>query len=123
MLFPLLRKKCSINSLTSDDPTPDHITTAQPHQSIPNCAHATEVPLSNNASGDKRPSLAQTMQHRVQALTERASLAVQANRTGIPDRLKEDVENRSGLPLDDVQVHYNSDKPTQFDALAYTQGN
>ncbi|MBX7224309.1 MAG: DUF4157 domain-containing protein, partial [Blastocatellia bacterium] len=28
----------------------------------------------------------------------------------------------SGLSLDDVNVHYNSDKPAQLQALAYTQG-
>ncbi|MBN1604158.1 MAG: DUF4157 domain-containing protein [Chitinispirillaceae bacterium] len=44
------------------------------------------------------------------------------NTTGLPDNLKSGVENLSGLSLDDVQVHYNSDKPTQLQALAYTQG-
>lgn len=44
------------------------------------------------------------------------------NRTGLPDDLKFGVENMSGLSMDDVKVHYNSDKPAQVDALAYTQG-
>lgn len=42
--------------------------------------------------------------------------------TGLPDTLKAGIENFSGLPLDDVQVHYNSDKPAQVQASAYTQG-
>jgi hypothetical protein len=44
------------------------------------------------------------------------------NTTGLPDQLKAGIENLSGLPLDDVQVHYNSAKPAQVQALAYTQG-
>ena len=44
------------------------------------------------------------------------------NLTGIPTQMKLDFEQRSGLSFDDVRVHYNSDKPAQLQALAYTQG-
>ena len=44
------------------------------------------------------------------------------NNTGLPDNLKVGVENLSSLSLDDVHVHYNSTKPAQVQALAYTQG-
>jgi hypothetical protein len=44
------------------------------------------------------------------------------NKTGLPDDLKTNVESLSGIALDDVKVHYNSDKPAQVQALAYTQG-
>lgn len=44
------------------------------------------------------------------------------NRTGIPDHVKAKFENRSGYSFDDVKVHYNSERPAQFQALAYTQG-
>lgn len=44
------------------------------------------------------------------------------NLTGIPTQMKLDFERRSGLSFDDVRVHYNSDKPAQLQALAYTQG-
>lgn len=44
------------------------------------------------------------------------------NETGMPDRLKVGVEELSGLAMDDVRVHYNSDKPATVQALAYTQG-
>jgi hypothetical protein len=44
------------------------------------------------------------------------------NKTGMPDALKAGVENLSGYALDDVRVHYNSPKPAQLKALAYTQG-
>jgi hypothetical protein len=44
------------------------------------------------------------------------------NKTGLPDTLKAGVENLSGLSMDDVQVHYNSSKPVEVQALAYTKG-
>ena len=52
-----------------------------------------------------------------------ASLSSPApNRTGLPDALKAGVENLSGMAMDDVRVHRNSDKPAQLNAHAYTQG-
>lgn len=44
------------------------------------------------------------------------------NRTGLPDDLKAGIETLSDRSLDDVTVHYNSAKPAQLNALAYTQG-
>ena len=44
------------------------------------------------------------------------------NNTGLPDRLKTGMENLSGISLDDVKVHQNSDKPAQLMAHAYAQG-
>ena len=44
------------------------------------------------------------------------------NKTGLPDKLKAGIENLSGMAIDDVRVHYNSHKPAQLHALAYTQG-
>ena len=45
-----------------------------------------------------------------------------ANNTGLSDNLKSGIESLSGHSLDDVQVHYNSSKPAQLNALAYAQG-
>ena len=44
------------------------------------------------------------------------------NNTGLPDNLKSGIENLSGYSMDDVKVHYNSDKPAQLHAHAYAQG-
>lgn len=44
------------------------------------------------------------------------------NNTGLPDNLKSGIENLSGYSMDDVKVHYNSDKPAQLKAHAYAQG-
>ncbi len=50
------------------------------------------------------------------------SIQKKPNNTGLPDNLKSGVENLSGHTMDDVKVHYNSDKPTQLNAHAYAQG-
>ena len=44
------------------------------------------------------------------------------NKTGLPDSLKSGVESLSGISLNDVKVHRNSDKPAQLQAHAYAQG-
>ncbi len=44
------------------------------------------------------------------------------NKTGLPDNLKTGIENLSGYAMDDVRVHYNSNKPSQLQAHAYAQG-
>ncbi|WP_414519716.1 eCIS core domain-containing protein [Nostoc sp. PCC 9305] len=46
----------------------------------------------------------------------------QENKTGLPDNLKVGIKNLSGISMNDVKVHYNSSKPAQLLALAYTQG-
>lgn len=46
----------------------------------------------------------------------------QMNMTGMSDHLKTGIENLSGFSMDDVRVHYNSDKPAAVQAYAYTQG-
>ncbi|MEA5495656.1 DUF4157 domain-containing protein [Limnoraphis robusta Tam1] len=43
------------------------------------------------------------------------------NTTGIPDDLKAGIEYLCGFSIDDVKVHYNSAKPAELEALAYTQ--
>lgn len=44
------------------------------------------------------------------------------NNTGLPNNLKSGIENLSGFSMDDVKVHYNSDKTAQLQAHAYAQG-
>jgi hypothetical protein len=44
------------------------------------------------------------------------------NNTGLPDGLKSGIENLSGMSMDGVKVHRNSDKPAAVQAHAYAQG-
>jgi len=54
--------------------------------------------------------------------TQQQPLQKKENKTGLPDKLKSGIENLSGYSMDDVKVHYNSNKPTQLQAHAYAQG-
>jgi hypothetical protein len=45
------------------------------------------------------------------------------NNTGLPNQLKSGIESLSGMSMDHVKVHYNSDKPAQLQADAYAQGS
>ena len=45
------------------------------------------------------------------------------NNTGLPNQLKSGIESMSGMSMDHVKVHYNSDKPAQLNAHAYAQGS
>lgn len=44
------------------------------------------------------------------------------NKTGLPDNLRASVEALSGLSLDDVKVRFNSSRPADLQAVAFTQG-
>lgn len=41
---------------------------------------------------------------------------------GLPPRLRAGLESLSGLPMSDVRVHYDSTRPTEFDARAFASG-
>jgi hypothetical protein len=51
-----------------------------------------------------------------------AGSAHMSNGTGLPGKLKTRIESLSGLSLDDVRVHFNSPRPTQLQAYAFTRG-
>ncbi|MDZ4261530.1 MAG: DUF4157 domain-containing protein, partial [Pseudomonadota bacterium] len=54
---------------------------------------------------------------------EATAEAPKPNNTGLPDNLKSGIESLSGMSMDHVKVHYNSDKPAQLNAHAYAQGS
>lgn len=45
------------------------------------------------------------------------------NLTGVPDGLLHRAEEKAGMSLRDVRVHYNSPEPASIQALAYAQGS
>lgn len=59
----------------------------------------------------------------LQGKFEPAQRAEKPNNTGLPDNLKSGIENLSGMSMDHVKVHYNSEKPAQLQAHAYAQGS
>ncbi len=53
---------------------------------------------------------------------QRQTATPPANRTGLPDGLRTGLEQLSGHDLSALRVHYDSAKPAQLNAHAYTQG-
>lgn len=96
-------------------PTPESkVRQLQPAAARPDIAPADHVGMV-----DERPeaSIQRKLQDQATATVQRRE-----NKTGLPDNLKSGIENLSGLAMDDVRVHRNSDKPAQLNAHAYAQG-
>ena len=58
-----------------------------------------------------------------QVMTMPDAATQRPNQTGLPDGLKSGIESLSGIAMDNVNVHYNSSKPAQLNALAYAPGS
>jgi len=76
----------------------------------------------NNSQQAKQVTQLQSMADNHSAQQQHQPIQKQENKTGLPDNLKTGMENLSGMSLDDVKVHRNSDKPAQLQAHAYAQG-
>jgi hypothetical protein len=72
---------------------------------------------------DNRPgSIAQRKMKSIANNSSSQPIQKKENNTGLPDNLKTGIEKLSGYSMEDVKVHYNSPKPAQLQAHAYTQG-
>jgi hypothetical protein len=77
--------------------------------------------MANNSPQAKQAAQLQVMANNYSAQHQQP-IQKKGNNTGLPDNLKTGMENLSGMSLDDVKVHRNSDKPAQLQAHAYAQG-
>jgi hypothetical protein len=78
--------------------------------------------MANNSPQAKQTAQLQAMADNYTAQKQQP-IQKKENNTGLPDNLKTGMENLSGMSLDDVKVHRNSDKPAQLQAHAYAQGS
>ncbi len=78
-------------------------------QPMPQQAPQKEKPIQTKAGGNQVGEVIPSQQP-------------QPNSASLPANLKASIEKQSGFSMDDVRVHYNSPKPPQLQALAYTQG-
>jgi hypothetical protein len=79
-------------------------------------------PGSTDTQGQAGLEYARQSGHPLARISFSPSSPVRRNNAGLPDALKGGIEALSGLSMDDVHVHYNSSKPAQLEALAFTQG-
>ncbi len=82
----------------------------------------TQIPVSNHSAN---PNQLQSVDQSTRDIPiQRQEEEKKAeNKTGLPDSLKAGIESMSGFDLSGVRVNYNSSKPAQLNAHAYTQGN
>lgn len=78
--------------------------------------------LADNSQSVKQLQRIQLMADQKTNDLSSASSQHHRNETGLPNNLKSGIERLSGYSMDDVKVHYNSDKPAQLNAHAYAQG-
>lgn len=76
-----------------------------------------------NVNNSEKSNEAAQLQEIADSFTDNKRPIQAKNNTGLPNQLKSGIENLSGYSLDDVKVHYNSNKPAQLQAHAYAQGN
>ena len=77
--------------------------------------------MANNGPQTKQVAQFQAMVDNYSA-QQQQPIQKKENNTGLPDNLKTGMENLSGISLDDVKLHRNSEKPAQLQAHAYAQG-
>lgn len=112
--FKQIQRKSNIGSTRAASTSPR----LQPSRS--------SVPAQVTTSGQVFPDQQTQLQYSPHLRYSLADIPVfppkRENSTGLPDNLKAGIENLSGISMDDVEVHYNSPKPAQVQAAAYTQG-
>ena len=96
------------------DPSPSDATLLSDGRRVGGLLGAPEVPSSRPAGAPRSAAASE--------LRASAHPLAAENRSGMPDRFSAGLEQLSGLDLSGVRVHYNSAKPAQLNALAYTQG-
>ena len=73
-------------------------------------------------SSIQRSPLTQQLTQRMATETPSLGGGTIQRKSALPEKLKSGIENLSGYSMDNVRVHYNSDKPAQLNAHAYAQG-
>jgi hypothetical protein len=113
--------KVQLHSSDRDNGSPEahvHQRAADPfHDSPRMVAQRAQIEAAFGEAAQRAPDLGE--------LEEEEPLQAKADtsRGGLPGDLQAGIESLSGMDVSDVQVHRNSDKPAQLNALAYAQGN
>ncbi|BDD05584.1 eCIS core domain-containing protein [Aureibacter tunicatorum] len=106
------------NSKSSFENSNNDLSIAQLHADIEAIKSSEHFKMWNTPPSGDLPA-----QKKENSTTRHTNLdASKSNNTGLPHQLKTGVENLSGYSMDDVKVHYNSDKPAQLQAHAFAQG-
>ncbi len=120
----------NISTLKIEDNRPEAIAQRKLKEAITNSAGVQQLKALQEMA-DSSPQVKQLKAYQAMAdnfiaqrkeSVEEKPVQKAANNTGLPDNLKSGIENLSGYSMNDVKVHFNSDKPAQLNAHAYAQG-
>ena len=107
------------------DNRPETIAQRKLQEMANNCSRVKQLKaiqkMANNNPQTKKAAQLQAITDNYTA-GQQKTIQKKEKKTGLPDNLKSGVENLSGYSMDDVKVHYNSEKPAQLNAHAYAQG-
>lgn len=112
-----------------EDARPEAVILQRMHNMVGDSPRTTQLKsLQAMMNASPRAQALQTMQRRVDGAASGADdvpvqRVAKPNNTGLPDQLKSGIESLSGMSMDHVKVHYNSDAPAQLQAHAYAQGS
>jgi Domain of unknown function (DUF4157) len=123
------RQEGSIAPPKPEEEKPVQKMTKEEEKPVQKMAKEEEKPAQKMAKEEEKPPV-QKMAEPTEKKTMKSRVTIhpsnheeaQEQTTGLPERLKMGIEAISGISMDDVKVHYNSLKPRQIGALAYTQG-
>ena len=116
-------KKQENQSKAADDFSPTQSSNTSTFQFMDNRPEATsQRKMQEVANHSQRTRRIAQLQVRANDYAAPQPMQKKANKTGLPNKLKTGIESLSGYSMDDVKVHYNSDKPAQLNAHAYAQG-
>jgi hypothetical protein len=105
------------------DNRPEAIVQQKIHESLNNSQHVQQLGAAQETANNDLGVTQLKADNPIPAdFTSQEVIQKKGNNTGLPDSLKSGIETLSGLSMDDVKVHYNSDKPAQLQAHAYAQG-
>ena len=116
----------SMQAFADDSRSGRHITQLQALADASNRARRTTQlqAMADSSSSARKIAQLQSISNNRQThqFSQDKPIQRKGNNTGLPDNLKSGIENLSGVSMDSVKVHKNSDKPAQLNAHAYAQG-
>ncbi|MDW5549457.1 DUF4157 domain-containing protein [Methanosarcina sp.] len=100
---------------------------SEEEETCPSCVQKHEIqeekePLQGMFENKPEKAICPSCMQRQEIPEDKSLQTKNENNTEMSDNLKAGVESLSGIDMSDVRVHYNSDKPAEVGALAYTQG-
>ncbi|WP_313562964.1 eCIS core domain-containing protein [Ruminiclostridium cellobioparum] len=118
-VFQEKEKNTSSSRKSGQKPVPNHSAILQRVRMFPKTMTHEDIKILQKTIGNQA---VHRLMREIGLIKGKTEQTKRENETGLPDDLKNGIEILSGLSMENVRVNYNSDKPAQLGASAYTQG-